>query len=709
MIPEAYDPGTVTGLLIYAANCQVKNLSFQNFNWNGLTLEYAYATNNTIAGCWFGLDYTGTNVAPNAYQGILICAGASRNIIGGTNALARNVLSGNSEDGIFITDSNTTGNVVLGNYIGTDASGERALNNAFGGVVIQGGANSNIIGSPIPSGHNVLSGNVNYGLWVGSDNNTVQGNWIGLDAGGAVALPNTFAGIYVIDGAQSNLITGNVLSGNYSEGIRLAGAGTSANRVQGNFIGTDVTGTNAIPNGFAGLTFFAGAAGNTAGGLTTATRNIISGNGGYGVVIGDTNTTGNGVEGNFIGVGADGIHAVGNGIGVLISNGAQTNTLGGVTTGARNIISGNLYSGILITDPGTSWNSVQGNYAGTAPGGSTALGNGYEALDIVAGAQNNTVGGTATGAGNVLSGNGTRGVWISDTNTTGNLVQGNDIGLAADGATALGNAWEGVIVINGAQSNVIGLKTDGSGAGNRISANGYEGVAVYDDSTVGNVIRGNNVYSNGYLGINLVGGTENSYGVTANHPGGAVPGPNDLQNYPIITNAFVSGSSTVISGTLNSTAGRTFLIDVYRNTLPDPSGYGEGQVYLGSVAAATGGSGNAQFSFNAGSNFAGQYFSATATDQTSGDTSEFGFDVVATNLPAPPSFTGPATLTSTGFAANILLTTGQSYHVQSSTNLGANPIPWVNLTNFVAGATNFMFLDRSATNYRSRFYRVVSP
>jgi hypothetical protein len=107
--------------------------------------------------------------------------------------------------------------------------------------------------------------------------------------------------------------------------------------------------------------------------------------------------------------------------------------------------------------------------------------------------------------------------------------------------------------------------------------------------------------------------------------------------------------------------------------------------------------------------FAGQYFSTTATDLTSGDTSEFSANAIATNGPAPPSFVGPLGLTSTGFIGNLSLTIGQSYRVRATTNLATIPVPWLDLTNFVAGTTNVFFLDRSATNYPSRFYRVVSP
>ncbi len=708
ILPETLTSNT--GLLIYSANNQIKNISFRGFNWNGLTFRYADSTNNTVAGCWLGLDSTGSNAAPNAHQGIYIDRGASRNLIGGTNALARNILSGNGEYGLYISDSNTLGNTISGNFIGTDFSGLNAVSNSFGGALLVNATHDNLIGGTNAGARNVISGNFNFGIWIGAANNNVlQGNWIGLNAAGAAALPNSFLGVYVVDAAQSNLITGNVLSGHPSEGIRLSGSGTSWNRVQGNFIGTDSTGFNAVANSYAGATIFFGATSNTIGGTTVSARNIIGG-GSYGIVVGGPGTSGNLIQGNYIGLAPDGSTLVPSYYGVLFSDRATNNTLGGTVSGARNIISGNLGAGVFLGDLGTSGNFIQGNYIGPDAVGSNARPN-SEGI-YIEGASENVIGGPAVGAGNVISGNTFRGIYASGTNTSGNLIQGNFIGTQANGTNALGNGWDGFVFFNGASSNVVGLARDGSGAGNKIAFNGLTGVYVGSDNgnnSVGNTIRGNTIFSNGRLSINLVGGIEDFNGVTANDIGDADTGANNLQNYPVITSAVASGSSTVISGTLDSATNKTFLIDVYRSPTPNQSGYSEGQIYLGSLTVTNGGDGSSVFTLTASGNFAGQYFSATATDQTSGDTSEFNVSVVATNGPSAPRFIGPFSMTSTGFNATISLTVGQNYRVQATTNLGANPIPWIDLTNFSAGATNFIFADRSATNYAARFYRVVSP
>jgi hypothetical protein len=229
-------------------------------------------------------------------------------------------------------------------------------------------------------------------------------------------------------------------------------------------------------------------------------------------------------------------------------------------------------------------------------------------------------------------------------------------------------------------------------------------VVLYDPGTTNNAIRGNSIYSNGGLGIDL-----NNDGVTFNHTG-FLAGPNNLQNFPVITNAFGYASSTIIQGTLNSTANGSFLIDVYRNIAADPSGYGEGQLYAGTVSVTTDGSDNATFALtNNTGNYAGQYFTATATS-SGGDTSEFGMDVVATNQTAPSAlFSGPFVAGTSGFSFTLTLQTNFSYRIQATTNLGTIPIPWVDLTNFTPTTSLLIFTDRTATNYGARFYRVVSP
>jgi len=712
IVPETFTSDT---FLIYSSSNQIKNISFSGFDWNGLTLLYADATNNTIAGCWLGVDATGNNPAPNAFQGILLASGASRNVIGGTNVLARNVLSGNSQYGIFITDSNTTGNVVLGNYIGTGAGGSNALANGLSGVIIGGSAASNVIGSTNSSGRNLLSGNTEYGIYLtNTTGNVILGNYLGVNAGGEVALANQKSGVALFGGTQ-NVIggtvpgAGNVLSGNGEYGVDIRNPVATGNFVQGNLVGLDAVGTNSIANAAGGVHFDSGAQGNLIGGTVAGARNVISGNTTAGVFFNGTGTSNNLVEGNYVGTDITGTNAIPNtlaGIYLPYPGGPSGNVIGGTVAGARNVISGNYY-GVYLATPGTSGNVIEGNYIGVTPDGTRGVGSAFTGVIIFNGATNNTIGGTVAGAGNVISGFFGYGVYISDDGTAGNLVQGNIIGADPTGTNALGNGYANVFLQLGATNNVIG--GTGAGAGNVIAFSGGAGVWVLNTNTVNNAIRDNSIFSNGGLGIDLAAGNDVYPGVTANDPGDADLGPNDLQNFPVITNVFGSATSTIVLGKLNSLANRTFFIDVYRNLAADFTGYGEGQFYAGSVTVATDGSGNANFALtNNAANFTGQYFTATATS-TGGDSSEFGADVLATNQPAPSAqFAGPLTWRTNGFILTLTLQTNFSYRLQAATNL-ASPMVWTDLTNYNAVNPSLTFTDRLATNYRARFYRAVSP
>ncbi len=430
-------------------------------------------------------------------------------------------------------------------------------------------------------------------------------------------------------------------------------------------------------------------------------RNVISGNTTAGVFFNGTGTSGNLVEGNYIGTDITGTNAIPNTLaGIYLPYGTPGNIIGGTVAGARNVISGNYY-GVYLANPATTGNLVEGNYIGVSPDGTHAVGSAFTGVIIFGGANNNTIGGMAAGAGNLISGFWGYGVYISDAGTSGNLVQGNIIGADHTGTNALGNGFANLLLQLGATNNVIG--GTGVGAGNIIAFSGGTGVALYDSATTNNAIRGNSIFSNTALGIDL-----NNDGVTANHIG-FLAGPNDLQNYPVITSAFGFGSSTLVAGTLNSTANRAFWVDVYRSPAADSSGYGQGTFYVGSVSVTTDGSGNGTFAFTTtAGNFTGQYLSTTAVS-AGGDTSEFSLDTLATNYAAPfAQFTGPLRSSTSGFAFSLALQTNFSYRIQAATNL-VSPVTWTVLTNFTATNGLFNFTDQTATNYHMRFYRAVSP
>lgn len=715
------DPASVysDGLRLVGSNCVVRSVIVNGFPGSGIVITGTNATRNSVRGCYLGLNSTGTAAVTNRYHPLEIADGANGNTVGGTNTADRNVLSGSAYEGLRIHGAGTRGNVVLGNFIGLNASGGAALPNATAGVGIFGGARDNVIGGTNAGAANVISGNSFQGLGIsGADTtgNIVAGNLLGLNPAGNAAIPNGWSGVAIFDGARSNLIGGssaaarNVISGNSLQGVTLSDSGTTGNVVAGNYIGLNAAGTGTVPNGWSGLQIYGGAQGNTIGGSSAPARNVISGNSFQGVLLVGTNTSANVIAGNFIGLNPTGAAAIGNGwSGLEIYGAAASNIIGGTITGAGNVISGNGNYGVFIGDGGTDGNVVSGNFVGVNASGSQAIGNAWSGLSIYGGAKGNVIGGSRAGSGNVISGNQNYGVTLSGADTSGNFVQGNTVGLNADGTQPLGNGWDGISIYDGASGNVVGLAANGSGAANQIAFNAFAGIVLFDASTTGNTFRGNSIFSNGYIGINLASGAEDFYGITSNDTGDADSGPNNLQNYPVITKAAGSGLNTIISGTFNGAANRTMLIDLYRNDTADASQHGEGQRHLGSSSVTTDAGGAAAFAFTAAGNFSGQYITATATDGTTGDTSEFSLALLATNGPVSPTFHSPASLTSSGFTAQITLTLGQNYRVQATTNLGGNPVPWIDLTNFAASATNYRFLDRAATNLPRRFYRVISP
>ncbi len=494
-----------------------------------------------------------------------------------------------------------SGNLIQGNRIGTNAAGTAATGDLGFGVFMPGGT-GNLIGGTAPGAGNLISGVGQDGITIFGNpttGNFVQGNFIGTNFDGTTVIGNGVNGVK-IDVAMGNVIGGtvagarNVISGNGQNGIFISGSETV---VQGNLIGVNIHGVAVLPNGLSGV-LIAGTIPNTIGGITavpgTPPGNVISGNQREGIsIVG----RGNQVQGNLIGTDINGTTKLGNGHDGVRIDGTD-NTLGGTAAGARNVISGNGYltglrNGIQILGSG---NTVIGNFVGTDINGTAELGNAGNGLTIAFG-QNILIGGTTAGARNLISGNDLNGIAIFTEN--GCTVQGNFIGTDVNGTGPLGNGDSGV-VFNFAEDNLLGGVA--SGAGNRIAFNGMAGVRIL--ANVRNTIRRNSIFSNEGLGIDI-----SPPGVNPNDSGDGDGGPNNLQNFPVLT----SVTASTIQGTLNSTPNTTFTIEFFSNTSCDPSEHGEGETFLGPTSVTTNASGNVAFNFS-GSFTSGQFITATATD-----------------------------------------------------------------------------------------------
>lgn len=324
----------------------IKGFNIRGFMY-GIQITGTSSVNSIITGNYIGTNETATDTLGN-YIGIEITEGADSTTIGGNTIAERNIVSGNEHIGIRLLDVKHC--TVKGNYVGVDRTGTVALPN-YDGVSLEGATKFCTIGGTTPAERNIISGNEAYGLPVfgaGAEGNIITGNYIGTDVTGTVAIPNTY-GVLFDDGSFNNVLGGNtsaernILSGNSAYGVFIYNMGTNSNIVRGNFIGTDVNGTTAVPNAV-------GIVVDGAAFKHVIDSNVISGNLQQGIYIDITGSDSTLIIKNKIGVAVNG-DPLGNGSdGIRISQGPKYSLIGG-TPAEGNIIANNGGNGVYIMSP----------------------------------------------------------------------------------------------------------------------------------------------------------------------------------------------------------------------------------------------------------------------------------------------------------------------------------------------------------------------
>ncbi len=608
---------------------------------SGIFISGPLASGNQVVGNFIGTDATGTTAVGNGSFGLVIRE-ASNNTVGGMDAAAGNVISGNVATGLAILDETSTGNVVTSNLIGTDVTGTAAVGNGNTGVLIWK-APGNRIGGLTAGQRNVISGNASFGVRIASflaSGNVVQGNYIGTDITGTAPLPNVDSGLQLAN-AQNTIIGGttrgatNVISANGNHGVVVAGAGAQGNRIEGNLIGLGMNGSHPLGNAGSGVRIGAGARENTIGGQSRTAGNVISANGADGVLLVGANTTANTVQGNLIGTDDQGTRPkdnedLGNAkSGVAISN-ANANTIGGDFPGAGNVISDNGLFGVAITGPTASENRILGNIIGTDHSSTLDLGN--TSTGVYISAPKNSVGGAGFEEGNLISGNDYGGVRVAGASASSNRVLGNLIGTQSDETSPLPNGQWGVWVDQASDTLIGGTS---KGAANVIAHHARSGVTVTGSTAHGNRIQGNTMFSNAGLSIDL-----NADGTTAND---AVAnnqdmddGPNELQNFPVLREARLQGTLEFVYEvpSLQAHSAYELTIDFYA---ADPSGR-EGRSHLGSDLYTLDTENKLKsVSLASAAVEAGDQIVATATDAL-GNTSEFSVPITVSSGASPAEF-----------------------------------------------------------------------
>jgi len=472
---------------------------------------------------------------------------------------------------------------------------------------------------------------------------------------------------------------------------------SDGNTIQGNFIGTDVSGTlgftfgtDNCPDGIR----LDDASFNDIGGGDAAQRNVVSGNCDNGILL---NSSVSIIE----------FDKANRGHANRTRPTAKPNATARTTAASRAKSAAAVKAGVAKNSSAaralsagkapqnseqpfffsSSYNNIEGNYIGTDRFAKQSLGNEIGIKDF--GGSFNMIGCTVPEEANVIAGNNDDAILLQDISACANLVQGNFIGITPNGLTELANDGAGVAIYD-AVNNVIGFDSNDQGRANTIAFNTGAGVEVETGSTsagTGNIIRSNSIYKNGGLGIDLVPevfnlGTQATDVVTPNDYKDPDTGANTLQNFPVITSA-TAGSiqdqqnrrlgtarpsdapslGPSISGTLNSTPGQKYQIDFYTNaecnSSPSATPYGEGQTWIGSLLTdPTDTDGNVSFVFIPERLSVGDIITATATD-IGGNTSEFSMCfVVPSNAQSTTTtvITNASSLSTTPSALNAPFT-----------------------------------------------------
>lgn len=584
-----------TGLHLEAANLLVRGLSITGFTTK--VFVHPSASNANIRCSYIGLLPDGTR-GSGTTSGIVVQGAGT--VIGGLAAGEGNVISGNSSG--IMTASGSTNTAVRGNFIGTNPTGTSAIANGDG-INHQNGA-----GTWRDITYNLISGNSGIGIRLDTDDSItpstdtirIQRNRIGFNRTLSALLANGGDGIFFDSGSVSNVLIGGVAA---SEGNEISGGNDAIDlravsniRIRGNTI------ARAPARGI----WLAGSTTITIGGTAAGEGNSIGGNGADGIFLGG-NGSGITILGNLIQpITIAGATVANADHGIWIERTANVN-VGDGTAAGRNIISGNRRRGIY----GSTVNSnitINGNFIGTDVSGNVAVAGGqnFDAFRQDAIAFDDPAGSTTNLAilNNVIGGYSAALIEAWNTTINGLTIQGNSIGVGANGTAQItsGNIEELVSLGgNGAFSNVL-IGGTGAGQGNIVAFGSRSGIRV--DSTgsnlqvIGNTIRNNArngivvlgntraalvsnlIYANSLIGIDL-----GDNGVTANDAGDGDSGPNDLLNIPIINAVRADGTNRLIYNVaLDAPAAASgYRIEFFANSAADPTGFGEGERYLGHV------------------------------------------------------------------------------------------------------------------------------